>query len=193
MSTQVESSSPKAMPPLLKLALDIGPLVVFFATYKFFDIFAATGALMVVTIVTLAVSYAMTKKVSVIPLVTAVMVMIFGGLTLWLESDWFIKVKLTIIYVLLATGMYVGLYFGRPFAKVMLDAAVELPEHCWKTLTYRTAALFLAIAGLNEFAWRLLTTDNWVTFKVIGVPVIMFAFFMAHAPFILRNEIKRDE
>lgn len=181
------------MPPLLKLVLDIGPLVVFFATYKFFDIFAATGALMVVTIVTLAVSYVMTKKVSVIPLVTAVMVMIFGGLTLWLESDWFIKVKLTIIYVLLATGMYVGLYFGRPFAKVMLDAAVELPEHCWKTLTYRTAALFLAIAGLNEFAWRLLTTDNWVTFKVIGVPAIMFAFFIAHAPFILRNEIKRDE
>jgi intracellular septation protein len=193
MSTQVEAVPPKAMSPLFKLILDLGPLVVFFATYKFFNIFAATGALMVVTIVTLAIGYVLTKKISIIPLVTGVMVIIFGGLTLWLESDWFIKVKLTIIYTLLATGMYVGLYFGRPFAKVMLDAAFELPEHCWRTLTYRTAALFLVIAGINEVAWRLLTTDDWVTFKVIGVPVIMFAFFMANAPFIMRNEIKRDE
>jgi intracellular septation protein len=193
MSTQVEAASPKAMSPLLKLILDLGPLVVFFATYKFFNIFVATGALMAVTIVTLAISYAITKTVSIIPLVTGVMVMIFGGLTIWLESDWFIKVKVTIIYVLLATGMYVGLYFGRPFAKVMLDAAFELPEHCWKTLTYRTAAMFLAIAGLNEVAWRVLTTDSWVTFKVIGVPIMMFVFFIGHAPFILRNEIKRDE
>lgn len=193
MNTKAETASHKAMSPLLKLILDLGPLVVFFATYKFFNIFVATGALMAVTIVTLAISYAVTKTVSIIPLVTGVMVMIFGGLTIWLESDWFIKVKVTIIYVLLASGMYVGLYFDRPFAKVMLDAAVELPEHCWRTLTYRTAAMFLGIAGLNEIAWRTLTTDDWVTFKVVGVPIIMFVFFMAQAPFIMRNEIKRDE
>ena len=179
--------------PWIKLPLDLGPLVVFFVTYKFANIFAATGALMVVTVATLIIGYVLTKKVAIIPLVTGVMVLVFGGLTLWLNSDWFIKLKLTIIYLLLATGMYVGLYLGRPFAKVMLEMAVELPDWCWRTLTHRIAACFLAVAGMNEIARQVLTTDDWVSFKVIGVPVLMLLFFAANTPFILRNEIKSPD
>lgn len=175
------------------MPLDLGPLAVFFATFKFADIFVATGALMAVSVVALLVTYSLTKKIAIIPLVTAALVLVFGGLTIWLNSELFIKIKLTIIYVLLAVGMYIGLYMGRPFAKVMLEMTVELPELCWRTLTHRIAAFFLAIAGVNEVVRQVLTTDDWVTFKVAGVPLLMFAFIAANMPYIFRNEIKPPE
>jgi len=193
MNAPTSPTPSPSIPPWLKLGLDLGPLVAFFATYKFADIFVATGVLMAATVLTLGIGYFLTKKIAIIPLVTGVMVMIFGGLTIYLNSELFIKLKLTIIYVLLAGGMYVGLYMGKPFAKVMMEMAIELPEWCWRTLTYRFAALFLAVAGMNEIARQVLTTDDWVTFKVIGVPVLMFAFMFANMPFVLRNEIgERD-
>ncbi len=182
------------MNPFVKLGLDFSPLVVFFTTYKVTgNIYAATGALMAITIITLGVSYALTKKLTIIPLVTGVMVMVFGGLTLWLNSDVFIKLKLTIIYVLLASGLLVSLAIGKPLAKNMLEVAVELPERCWRTLTWRIAGLFLFVAVANEIARHNLSTDDWVSFKVWGVTSVMFLFFVANAPFIMRNEIKRPE
>lgn len=178
--------------PGLKLVLDMGPLVVFFATYKFANLMIATGSLMVATIAALSITYALTKRLAIMPLVMGVMVMVFGGLTLWLNSEVFIKLKLTIIYSLLAGGMYVGLYMGRPMAKLMLEAAVELPDWCWRVLTHRIAAMFVMIALSNEVARQLLTTDDWVNFKVFGVTIGMLIFFMANAPFIMRHQIEHD-
>ena len=181
------------MNPLLKLSLDLGPLVVFFAAYKFLGIFPATAALMVATVVTLSITYALTRKLSIIPVVTGVLVMVFGGLTLWLNDQDFIKLKLTIIYVLLASGLLVSLAVGKPLAKNMLEAAVELPEWCWRTLTWRIAGAFLFIAVLNEIARHNLSTDAWVNFKVWGVTALLFLFFMANTPLIVRNEIKHPD
>jgi intracellular septation protein len=180
------------MNPFVKLGLDFGPLVAFFATYKFFDIFVATGALMALSVVTLAITYALTKKIAVVPLVTAVMVIVFGGLTLWLNNEDFIKLKLTIIYGLLASGLLIGLALGKPFAKNMMEAAVELPDWAWRTLTWRIAGIFVFVAVANEIARHNLSTDAWVNFKVWGVPALMFVFFLANAPLIVKNEIKRE-
>jgi intracellular septation protein len=185
-------SKPKALAPWLKLLLDLGPLAVFFATYKFANIFVATGALMAVTVVTLPISYFLTKKVPIMPLVTGVMVLVFGGLTLWLNSELFIKIKVTIIYALFAAALHVGLYLGRPFAKAIFETAFELPDACWRVLTHRFAAMFIALAGANEVVRQVLTTDDWVNFKVIGIPVLMVIFTTANMPFIMRNEIKTE-
>lgn len=191
----MSSPAPRAssVSPGLKLLLDMGPLVVFFATYKFANLMIATGSLMLATVVTLSVSYVLTKRLAIMPLVMGLMVMVFGGLTLWLNSELFIKLKLTIIYLLLATGMYVGLYMGRPMAKVMLEAAVEMPDWCWRVLTHRIAAMFLVVAASNEVARQFLSTDDWVNFKVFGVTIGMFVFFAANAPFIMRHQIEHDD
>jgi intracellular septation protein len=179
--------------PGLKLVLDMGPLAVFFVTYKFANLMIATGSLMVATIVALSITYVLTKRLAIMPLVMGVTVMVFGGLTLWLNSEVFIKLKLTIIYALMAGSMYVGLYMGRPLAKLVLEGAVEMPDWCWRVLTHRVAAMFVVVALSNEVARRLLTTDDWVNFKVFGVTIGMFIFFMANAPFIMRNQIEHDE
>jgi intracellular septation protein len=190
MNPASSPSKPKALAPWLKLSLDLGPLVVFFVTYKFANLFVATGALMALTVVTLTISYLLTKKLPIMPLVTGVMVLVFGGLTLWLNSELFIKIKVTIIYVLFATALYAGLYFGRPFAKVIFETAFELPDASWRVLTHRFAAMFIALAATNEVVRQVLSTDAWVNFKVIGIPAAMMIFTAANMPFILRNEIK---
>ena len=178
------------MNPLAKLGLDFSPLAVFFLAFKFFGIFVATGSLMVASIASIGATYSLTRKVSVMPVVTCVLVLIFGGLTLWLNSEFFIKVKLTIIEVLLGSGLLIGLAMGRPFAKEIMGAAFELPEWCWRTLTWRFAAMFFFIAGLNEVARQTLDTPDWVNFKVWGVTGLLFIFGMLNMPLILKNEIK---
>jgi len=178
------------MNPFAKLTLDFGPLAIFFATYKIFGIFPATGALMVATTITIAVTYALTKTVPIAPLVTGAIVLIFGGLTLWLNSEFFIKLKLTIIETLLGSGLLIGLAMGKPLAKDMMGAAVELPDACWRTLTWRLAAFFFFIAALNEVARNTLSTDDWVNFKVWGVTALFFVFSFANAPLIMKHEIK---
>jgi len=181
------------MNPFVKLGLDFGPLVVFFTTYKFFGIFPATAALMVATTVSIVVTYTLTKKVPIAPLVTGALVLIFGGLTLWLNSEFFIKLKLTIIEVLLGSGLLIGLAMGKPLAKDVMGAALELPDASWRTLTWRLAFFFFFIGALNEVVRNTLTTDDWVTFKVWGVTALFFLFSAVNAPFILKNEIKHAE
>jgi len=180
------------MNPSLKLALDFSPLAVFFAAFKFFDIYVATGALMVTTTASIALTYSYTRTVPIMPLVTGVMVLIFGGLTLWLNSEFFIKVKLTIIEVLLGTGLLVGLAMGRPLAKDMMGAAVELPDAAWRKITWRLVGLFFFIAALNEVARNTLDTDSWVNFKVWGVTALFILFALLNAPLIAKHEIKRE-
>ena len=179
------------MNPFTKLALDFSPLAIFFAAYKFADIYVATGALMIATTASIAITYSLTRTVPIMPLVTGVLVLVFGGLTLWLNSDFFIKVKLTIIEVLLGTGLLVGLAMGKSFAKDMMGAAVELPDAAWRTLTWRLAGLFFLIAALNEVARNTFDTSDWVNFKVWGVTALFLLFSALNAPFIVKHEIKQ--
>jgi intracellular septation protein len=162
--------------PMLKLALDIGPLILFFAANAKFGIYAATGAFMAAVLIALAVSYAMTKHIAIMPVVTAIIVLVFGGLTLVLHDDLFIKLKPTIIYVLFAGVLLGGLAFNKQFLSILFDQMFHLTPEGWRKLTWRWALFFLFLAVLNEIVWRTQTTDFWVSFKLFGVVPLTMAF-----------------
>jgi intracellular septation protein len=172
--------------PGLKLLLDIGPLVLFFALNAKFGIFAATGGFMAAVLIALAVSYAMTRHVAIMPLVTAVIVLIFGSLTLILHNDPFIKLKPTIIYVLFGGTLLAGLAFGKSFIGVLFDSVFDLTEEGWRKLTWRWGLFFLALAVLNEIVWRNFSTDFWVSFKLFGVVPLTFLFGALQYPLLMK-------
>ena len=172
--------------PMLKLALDIGPLVLFFAVNAKIGIYAATGVFMVAILAALAVSYALTRHVAVMPVVTAVIVLIFGGLTLVLHNDTFIKLKPTIIYALFAGALFVGLAFRKPLLGMVFDAVFDLTEEGWRKLTWRWALFFIAMAVLNEIVSRNFSTDTWVSFKLFGVVPLTFLFGAAQLPLLTK-------
>ena len=169
------TSKPK-LNPALKLVLDLGPLLIFFAANSRFGIFAATAAFMAAIVIALAVSYALTRHLPIMPLVTAIVVVVFGTLTLVLHDELFIKVKPTIIYVLFGGVLLVGLAFGKSLLGVVFDSVFHLTPEGWRKLTLRWALFFLALAILNEIVWRTQTTDVWVSFKVFGVVPLTFLF-----------------
>jgi intracellular septation protein len=170
--------------PALKLVLDLGPLLVFFAANSRFGIFAATGAFMAAIVIALAVAYALTRHLPVMPLVTAVVVVVFGTLTLVLHDELFIKVKPTIIYVLFGGVLLGGLAFGKSLLGVVFDSVFHLTDEGWRKLTLRWALFFLALAVLNEIVWRTQTTDVWVSFKVFGVVPLTFLFAALQYPLL---------
>ncbi len=172
--------------PILKLVLDIGPLVLFFAANAKFGIYAATGSFMVAVLIALAVSYVMTRHIAVMPLVTAVIVLVFGGLTLFLHDELFIKLKPTIIYVLFGGTLLVGLALGKPLLGLLFESVFHLTEEGWRKLTWRWAWFFFALAVANEIVWRTQTTDFWVSFKLFGVVPLTFLFGALQYPLLVK-------
>jgi len=172
--------------PILKLVLDIGPLVLFFAANARFGIYVATGAFMAAVLIALAVSYALTRHAAMMPLVTAVIVLIFGGLTLVLHNDLFIKLKPTIIYVLFGGTLIIGLALGKPLLGILFEQMFHLTEEGWRKLTLRWALFFFALAVLNEIVWRNFTTDVWVSFKLFGVVPLTFLFGALQYPLLVK-------
>jgi intracellular septation protein len=181
----------KQLNPILKLALDIGPLVLFFAANSKFGIYAATGSFMVAVLIALAVSYAMTKHVAIMPLVTAVIVLVFGGLTLILHDELFIKLKPTIIYVLFGGTLLVGLALGKPLLGLLFESVFHLTEEGWRKLTWRWALFFLGLAVVNEIIWRTQTTDFWVSFKLFGVVPLTFLFGALQYPLLVKYSVDK--
>src|SRR5437870_8155586 len=179
------SDKPK-LNPILKLALDIGPLVLFVAANARFGIFAATATFMVAISVALAVSYAMTRHIAVMPVVTAVIVLVFGSLTLVLHDETFIKLKPTIIYPLFGAVLLGGLAAGKSLLGMVFDSVFHLTEEGWRRLTLRWALFFFALALLSELVWRSQTTDVWVSFKVFGVVPLTFAFAALQYPLLTK-------
>jgi intracellular septation protein len=178
------TTAKKQLHPMLKLALDIGPLILFFAANAKFGIYAATGAFMVAVLLALAVSYAMTKHIAIMPVVTAIIVLVFGGLTLFLHDDLFIKLKPTIIYVLFGGTLIAGILFNKPFLSIMFDQMFHLTDEGWRKLTWRWALFFLFLAVLNEVVWRTQTTDFWVNFKLFGVVPLTMLFGALQYPLL---------
>ncbi|WP_460449969.1 septation protein A [Alsobacter sp. SYSU BS001988] len=176
--------------PILKLALEMGPLVIFFLANQRAGIFIATGVFMAAVLVSLAVSYALTRHLPIMPMVTAVVVLVFGGLTLWLQDDHFIKLKPTIVNSLFGVVLLGGLAFGRPLLPVVLDTVFQLDDAGWRKLTFRWGLFFFALAAINEIVWRTQTTDFWVNFKVFGIMPLTLAFALSQTPLILRHEVK---
>jgi intracellular septation protein len=176
--------------PLFKLATELGPLVIFFIANARFHLFVATGAFMVAVIVAMTVSYVVTRHVPIMALVTGVIVLVFGTLTLVLHDETFIKVKPTIIYGLFAAILGGGLLFGRSLIAIMFDQMFNLTAEGWRLLTMRWAMFFCAMALLNEIIWRTQTTDFWVAFKAFGVIPLTMVFAVIQMPLIKRYHLE---
>ncbi|HEX7882662.1 MAG TPA: septation protein A [Afipia sp.] len=184
------AASEKPAPhPLFKLATELGPLVIFFGANAKFGLFVATGAFMVAIVAAIAASYIVTRHVPLMAIVTAVIVLVFGGLTLFFHDETFIKLKPTIIYALFAVTLGIGLLLGRSFIAIMFDQMFNLTPEGWRLLTIRWAIFFAGMAVLNEIVWRTQSTDFWVSFKAFGVIPITAIFAMAQTSLIKRFSI----
>ncbi len=179
--------------PFLRIALDLGPLVLFFFVNSRWGIFTATAVFMVTVLVALAASYTLSRHVAVMPIVTAVVVIVFGGLTLILQDETFIKLKPTIIYVLFGGILAGGLLMGRSLLAMVFDQVFNLTDEGWRKLTFRWVWFFFVMAVLNEIVWRTQTTDMWVSFKVFGVVPLTFVFGALQFPLLQKYEKKNDE
>jgi intracellular septation protein len=176
----------------VKPASDYGPIVVFFAAYLVWDLLIATAALMGATAVALVISLAVNRRVPLMPLITAAVVGIFGGLTLWLNDDTFIKLKPTIVQTLIGGVLLGGLLFGKSLLKPVMGSAWPMDDAGWRKLTRNFGLFFLAMAVANEIVWRTQTTDFWVTFKVFGIMALTFVFSMTQIPILNGHRIEED-
>ena len=175
---------------VIKLLVELGPLVVFFIGNSRYGIFAGTGAFMVATVIALAVSRAVLGRIPTMPLVSGFFVIVFGGLTLWLQDDQFTKLKPTIVNGLFAAILFAGLAAGKSLLKIVFDDVFRLTEEGWRQLTFRWALFFVALAILNEIVWRFFSTDFWVSFKVFGIMPITMAFAIAQVRLLKRHELR---
>lgn len=177
----------------LKSITEFGPLLIFFATYQLYGIVYATGALVAATIVAVVVTYYMIKSIPMMPLITAVIVGFFGILTIFSGNDVFIKIKPTIVNIIFATILFVGVLRGKGLLKHLFASAIQMKDAAWKSFSLRWAIFFLALAATNEYVWRNLSTDAWVQFKVFGLFGATLLFMLTQIPFIQANMIKEDE
>jgi intracellular septation protein len=195
--------------PLLKFMLDLGPLLLFFlanakpalfepwlapiipeavATGERSGIFVATAVFMVAILAALVVSYALTRRLPMMAVVSALVVVVFGGATLFFQNETFIKLKPTIIYLLFAGTLFGGLIFRKPLLAMVFDQVFHVTDEGWRKLTVRWALFFLALAVLNEIVWRTQSTDTWVTFKVFGVMPLTFIFAALQYPLLMKYD-----
>ena len=200
--------------PLLKLVLDIGPLLLFFVANsrpalftpllsKFLPpeiiggerggIFVATAVFMIAILIALAVSYTLTRHLPLMPVVTAIIVVVFGAATLFFHDETFIKLKPTIIYILFGGVLVGGLLLGKQFLQIVFDSVFHLTAEGWRKLTVRWAVFFFVLALLNELVWRTQTTDTWVNFKVFGVTLMTFGFAAMQFPLMQKHAVEEKE
>jgi len=198
----------KELNPILKLTLELGPLAVFFLGNAYGDpigraipalghlggrLFVGTALFILATVLALAASLALTRRLPIMPFVTGVVVLIFGGLTLWLQNDEFIKMKPTIVNALFGSALLGGLLFGRPLLGYVFDSVFHLDDEGWRKLTFRWGIFFFALAALNEVIWRSFSTDFWVSFKVFGIMPLTVLFTLTQMPLIQRHTLPDAE
>ncbi|MGB6119934.1 MAG: septation protein A [Mesorhizobium sp.] len=195
----------KELNPMLKLALELGPLLVFFFAnargewlVSHFPVladlggplFIATGLFMAATAISLVVSWSLTRTLPIMPLVSGVVVFVFGGLTLWLQDATFIKMKPTIVNTMFGVVLLAGLFFGKSLLGYVFDSAFKLDAEGWRKLTLRWGLFFLFLAVVNEVVWRNFSEDTWVAFKVWGIMPITVIFTMLQMPLIMRHSVE---
>lgn len=175
-----------------KLIIELGPLLVFFAGNAVAGIYVGTAAFMVATLISLAAARIRHQKVPVMLLVTGAIVLVFGGLTLFLHDETFIKLKPTIVYAMFAALLTVGLVLRKPLLELLFGSAFTLTEEGWRKLTVRWIAFFAAMAIVNELVWRNVSTDTWVSFKVFGFLPLTFLFALAQVPLLQRHGLPKQ-
>lgn len=186
------------MTPRLNAAIEYGPLAVFLVAYvlgnRYLEetpaLMAATAAIMAATVVALSVAWFVQRRIPKVPLVSAVLLMLFGGLTLWLQDPVFFKMKPTFVYLLFSVVLLGGIAVRRPLLKPLLGTAWQLDDAGWNKLTIRFGLFFLALAALNELVWRTQSTDFWVTYKVFGTMGLILVFTMLQVGLINRHQIE---
>ena len=197
----------KPMNPIVKLLLEFGPIVLFFMSYRWATIpvgaseeeaqlvqlLFATKVFIPTILATLAISWFWTKTLPKMALITAVVVIVMGGLTLWLQDGTFIKMKPTILYGLFAAILGFGLLRGQSYLQYAMDDAMPLEHEGWMKFTQRFALFFVGLAIANEVVWRMFGTDIWVSFKTFGLPVAMVVFIFSQAPLISKYAIEEAE
>ena len=176
-----------------KLLLELGPLAVFFVANSQRGIFWGTGAFIVATVIALAVSWSLLGKVPMMPLVSGLFIVVFGGLTIWLQDDLFIKMKPTIVNGLFAAILFAGLAFGHSLLRHLFGEAFELREPGWRILTLRWACFFVVLALLNEIVWRNTSTETWISFKLFGILPLTIAFMIFQVGILKRYGVDRTE
>lgn len=177
-----------------KLLVDFGPLVAFFFAFSRFGIQTATAVFMAATAAAILFSWVSVRHVPAMTLFSAVLVGVFGGLTLWLKDDVFIKMKPTVIYLIFASILFVGLVRKRNYLKLLFgDAFTGLTERGWRILALRWAIFFVGLAILNEIMWRAVSTEAWVYFKVWGALPLTFLFALAQIPMLKQNGLTLDD
>ncbi|MCB1461872.1 MAG: septation protein A [Nitratireductor sp.] len=193
--------------PVLKLVLELGPLVVFFMANRYGEalasefpvlqalggkIFIGTAFFMVAMTISIVLSHLWMRHVAMMPLVTFVFVLLFGGLTLWLQDETFIKMKPTIVNVIFGGILLAGLFFGKSLLAYVFGAAFQLDAEGWRKLTLRWGLFFFVLAALNEIVWRNFSDDFWITFKIWGIMPLTFAFMLAQFPLLQRHALEAE-
>jgi intracellular septation protein len=176
---------------LLKFLTDFLPILLFFGAYKFSNhpkpIIPATIFLVSSCIIALAIAYIFTRKIAKMPLISSIILGIFGSITIFSGNDVFIKMKPTILNLLFGMTLFVGHLFKKPLLDYLFDSAISMNKEAWLRFSLRWAYIFIFLAILYEVIWRNFSTDFWVQFKVFGMLPISIAFAIINMPFIIRE------
>ena len=192
--------------PLLKMALELGPIIIFFIGYgkikdqvfvisgrEYEGFIVATALFIPLILTTTAILWALTGKLSKMQLMTALLVVIFGGLGIWFNDERFFKMKPTILYLAFSIILFVGLLRGKSLLAVIMAEVMPLKQEGWMILTRRLALFFFILAVSNELVWRLMSTDSWVSFKTFVLPLVLFAFFISQSSMLSRYSIDKPD
>ncbi|PWV98296.1 intracellular septation protein A [Hoeflea marina] len=197
----------KHINPVLKLALELGPLLVFFFANSKAEwmaeqfpmlaslgkpIFIASAAFMAATAIALTISWILLRSLPIMPILSAVVIFVFGAIGFWLHDEFFFKIKPTIINTMFGTILLGGLWFGRSLLGYVFDSAFQLDAEGWRKLTFRWGVYFLVMAVVNEVMWRNFSTDTWIAFKVWGNMPLSILFMLAQMPLMMRHALPEE-